>query len=92
MYERLGKLFGPGARAKTLIVLLTAGLFGVAHYFEQGFPGVQQGMIVGLAFGATFAVTGRIFMLMIAHAAFDLTALAIIYWNLESTVAHLIFK
>ena len=92
MFERLGKLFGPGARAKTLIVLLTAGLFGLAHYFEQGLPGVQQGTIVGLVFGATFAVTGRIFMLMIAHAAFDLTALAIIYWNLESTVANLIFK
>ena len=29
---------------------------------------------------------------MFAHAAFDLTALAIIYWNLESAVAHLIFK
>jgi hypothetical protein len=49
-------------------------------------------VFVGLVFGATFAVTGRIFMLMIAHAAFDLTALAIINWNLESTVAHLIFK
>jgi hypothetical protein len=53
---------------------------------------MQQGMIVGLVFGAIFAVTGRIFMLMIAHATFDLTALAIIYWNLESAVAHLIFK
>jgi hypothetical protein len=92
MFERLGKLFGCGARAKTLIVLLTAGLFGLAHYLEQGLPGMQQGMIVGLVFGAIFAVTGRIFMLMIAHAAFDLTALAIIYWNLESAVAHLIFK
>jgi hypothetical protein len=29
---------------------------------------------------------------MFAHAAFDLTALEIIYWDLESTVAHLIFK
>ncbi len=28
---------------------------------------------------------------MVAHAAFDLTALAIIYWNLESRVAHLVF-
>lgn len=92
LFERLGKLFGPAAKARTLIVLLTAALFGLAHYFEQGIPGVQQGMIVGLAFGAVFAVTGRIFMLMIAHAAFDLTALAMIYWNLESTVAHLIFN
>jgi hypothetical protein len=29
---------------------------------------------------------------MVAHAAFDLTALAMIYWNLESRVAHLVFK
>ena len=29
---------------------------------------------------------------MIAHAAFDLTAYAMIYWNFESAVAHLIFK
>jgi membrane protease YdiL (CAAX protease family) len=92
LFERLGKLFGPGAKAKTLIVLLTAGVFGLAHCLEQGLPGMQQGLIVGLVFGAIFAVTGRIFMLMIAHAAFDLTALAIIYWDLESTVAHLIFK
>jgi hypothetical protein len=31
-------------------------------------------------------------MLMCAHAAFDLTAVAMIFWNLESAVAHLIFK
>jgi hypothetical protein len=29
---------------------------------------------------------------MCAHAAFDLTAIAIVYWNLESAVAHLVFK
>ena len=46
----------------------------------------------GLVFGTIFAVTGRIWMLMCAHAAFDLTALAIIYWGLESDVAHLVFK
>jgi hypothetical protein len=32
------------------------------------------------------------FSALFAHAAFDLTALAMIYWNLESTVAHLLFK
>lgn len=31
-------------------------------------------------------------MLMFAHAAFDLTALAIIYWDVESEVARLVFK
>jgi hypothetical protein len=39
-------------------------------------------------FGTIFAVPGRIWMLMCAHPAFDLTALAMIYWNLESAVAR----
>ena len=92
MFERLGKLFGSGIWARTLIVLLTSVLFGLAHYSVQGFPGVEQAIITGLVFGTIFAVTGRIFMLMVAHAAFDLTAVAMIYWNLEFEVAHLIFK
>jgi len=29
---------------------------------------------------------------MVAHAAYDLTAIAIMYWNIESTIAHLVFK
>ena len=92
MFERFGKLFGSSAWAKTLIVLITTALFGLAHYSGQGIPGVEQAMIVGLVVGTIFTITGRIFMLMIMHAAFDLTALAMIYWNLESAVAHLIFK
>ena len=92
MFERLGKLFGPGVGAKTSIVLLTSALFGLAHYSVQGLAGVEQATIVGLVFGTIFAVTGRIWMLMCAHAAFDVTAVAIIYWNLESLVAHFVFK
>jgi membrane protease YdiL (CAAX protease family) len=91
MFERLGKLLGTSAAATMLIVLLTSGLFGVAHYPDQGLAGAQQGAIVGLVFGTVFAVTGRLWMLMCAHAAFDLTALAIIYWGLEGDVARLIF-
>ncbi len=92
MFERLGKLFGSSVWAKTLIVLLISVLFGLAHYADQGLAGVEQATTTGLVFGTTFAITGRIFMLMVAHAAFDLTAVAIIYWNLESKVAHFIFQ
>jgi membrane protease YdiL (CAAX protease family) len=92
LFERLGKLFGQGVWAKVLIVVLTAAFFGAVHYPVQGLAGVEQAAIFGLVFGAIFARTGRIAMLMVAHAAFDVTALAIIYLNLESTVAHLIFK
>jgi membrane protease YdiL (CAAX protease family) len=91
LFERLGKLFGSSVWAKTLIVLLTSVWFGLGHYSLQGLAGVQQATIFGLVFGTIFAVRARIGMLMVAHAAFDLTALAMIYWNLESRVAHLIF-
>ncbi|MDQ3996091.1 MAG: CPBP family intramembrane metalloprotease [Gemmatimonadota bacterium] len=92
MFERLGKLFGSGANAKAAIVLITSIWFGLEHYSLQGLAGVEQATIVGLAFGSIFAITGRIFMLMVAHAAFDLTAYAMIYWDLEWDVAHLVFK
>lgn len=91
-FERLGKLLGSGAGAKTVSVLITTLLFGLAHYPVQGLAGVEQATIVGLVYGTIFAITGRIFMLMVAHAAFDLTALAIIYFDVESWVAHLVFK
>jgi membrane protease YdiL (CAAX protease family) len=92
LFERLGKLFGSDTSARAAIVVLTAGLFGLAHYAEQGVPGVQQATVTGLVFGAIFAATGRLWTLIFAHAAFDLTAVAIIYWDLESKVAHLVFK
>jgi membrane protease YdiL (CAAX protease family) len=92
LFERLGRLFGSDVWAKAFTVLLTAGLFGLAHYSVQGTAGVQQATLVGLVFGTIFAVTRRIWMLMVAHAAFDLTALAIIFFDLEARVAHLVFK
>jgi membrane protease YdiL (CAAX protease family) len=92
LFERLGKLFGSSVAAKTAIVLIGAVLFGAAHYHDQGLPGVEQATIVALVIGTIYAFTGRLFGLMIAHAAFDLTAVAIIYFGLESRVAHLFFK
>jgi CAAX protease family protein len=92
LFERLGKLFGRGVGATTAIVLLTSAWFGLIHYPVQGLAGAEQATIVGLVSGTIFAITGRIWMLMFAHAAFDVTAVLIIYWNLESSLAHLVFK
>jgi membrane protease YdiL (CAAX protease family) len=92
MFERLRKLMGTRAVAQVLIVIFTAGLFGLAHYPEQGLAGVQQGGIFGLVFGTIYALTGQLWILMCAHAAFDLIALALIYLDLESYVAHLVFR
>jgi uncharacterized protein len=92
LFERLGKLLGPEPWARAVIVLFTAGWFGLAHYADQGIPGMEQAMVTGFVFGAAFAMTGRIWPVMIVHAAFDLTAVALIYWRLESAIAHFFFR
>jgi uncharacterized protein len=92
LFERLGKLFGHSIIAKTAIVVITSLLFGFGHYYNQGVAGVEQAIIVGLVYGTIFAATRSIWMIMIAHVAFDLTALAIIYWDIETDIAHLVFK
>jgi membrane protease YdiL (CAAX protease family) len=91
LFERLGHLFGTSRRAKIAIVFITAALFASLHYPDQGLPGVEQAAVTGLVFGGIYALTGQLFMLMVAHAAFDVVAIALIYWNLETRVAHLFF-
>jgi membrane protease YdiL (CAAX protease family) len=89
VFERLGTLFGPNLPAKIATVLVSSAWFASVHYVEQGVQGVEQAVFTGLAFGTIFAVTRQIWIPMIAHAAYDLTAIAIIYWNIESTIARL---
>jgi membrane protease YdiL (CAAX protease family) len=92
LFLELRKLIGWSVAARIATVVVTAALFASLHYLDQGLPGAEQATITGLVFGTIFAVTGRIWMLMCAHAAFDLTAVAIIYLNLESPMAHPFFR
>jgi len=92
LFERLRKLFGNTRAATAAIVLLTSAFFGLAHYPEQGWMGVMQSSMTGIVFGTTFAITGRIWPVMWAHAAFNLMAIAIIYLDLESEIGHLVFR
>ena len=92
MFERLGRLLGRSAGSTIAIVLFSTAVFALAHYPDQGVAGVEQAVMTGLVFGSIFAVTRRLWMVIVAHAVFDVTAVAIIYWNVESQVAHLFFK
>jgi len=92
LFERLGKLLGTSSGARAVTVLLTSLWFGLIHYPEQGLAGAQQATITGLIVGTTYSRIGRLWPIMCAHAAFDLVAVAIIYWGLESQVAHLVFN
>ena len=92
LFERMGRLWGTGRGGKTATVLVSSLLFGLVHLSEQGISGAEQAFIVGLVVGTFVAVTGEIVLPMVLHAAFDLTALAIIYCGLENRVAHWFFR
>src|SRR5438094_8818801 len=90
-FERLGKLLGAGRAALAVTVLLTSGLFALAHYHDQGLWGVEQAAVMGLVFGMIYAVTGRLGLPIVVHAAVDVTCVVLVYWDLESTVAVMLF-
>jgi uncharacterized protein len=92
LFERCRKLFGDKGASTVLMIAVSAAMFGTAHFPSQGLDGALQALIVGIAFGIFFASRKQLVPLMVAHAAFDATTLAIIYWNLESRIAHLIFR
>jgi membrane protease YdiL (CAAX protease family) len=92
LFERLEKLLGRSAGATILIVLLTSVIFGAAHYTGQGLAGVEQATVVGFVFATIYAITRRLWMLIWAHTAFDLTAAAMIYLDAETRVSHLVFQ
>ena len=42
----------------------------------------------GLVLGSIHARTRRIWLPIVAHAAFDVTAVLVIYWDLETRIAR----
>jgi uncharacterized protein len=90
LFDRLRRVFGRSHAATVGIVVLVSVLFGAVHYSSQGAAGALQAALTGLAFGSIYVVTGRIWIPMLAHATYNLTALALIYWNLEDGVARFV--
>jgi len=92
VFERLGCWLGRGRGATIATVLLSAALFALLHVVEQGRDGAIQAMFTGVIFGAIYARTRSLWMLMVAHAAFDLVAVAIIYGGFEENVRRMLFS
>jgi len=87
LFERLRRLIGDSRRAAGSMLVLTSLLFGLAHYPNQGWPGVEQSIVTGLVFGGACLVTRNLWLAIIAHSSFDLAAYALIFWGLETRVA-----
>jgi uncharacterized protein len=92
LFERLRRLLGHGPHAKIAIVVMTSILFAMAHFPDQRLPGAIQAVFTGFVFGATYARIRSIWPVMVAHAAFDVAAVLMIYWNLEEPIGRLFFR
>jgi membrane protease YdiL (CAAX protease family) len=92
LFERFRKAVGDGWPARIFIVLFCAAFFGALHFYPQGIHGVINAAFSGLILGTIFMLNGRkIWLLVVTHAAYDLTAFAIIYFHWEEAVAHAFF-
>jgi membrane protease YdiL (CAAX protease family) len=91
MFERLRRLFGASASATVAIVAITSILFALAHLADQGVPGAEQALITGTVFALIYLFGGSIWPSIVAHASFDLAAVAMIYFQIEAAVAHSVY-
>jgi len=92
LFERFGHAWGEGSVARAATIVLTTTLFALAHYPDQGLPGVEQAVITGGVFGMVFAARRQLWPVVIAHAAFDVTAVVLIYAGWEERVAHWLLR
>jgi len=92
LFERLGALLAPRAHATLVIVVVTSIFFALAHLWDQGIPGAVQATMTGLVFGFTYAHMRTIWPVMVAHAAFDVVSVLMIYWNLEEPIGRLLLR
>ena len=92
LFERFARVIGVRPWAKAVAVVITSAFFGIVHLGGQGWPGVQQAAVMGLVYGTIYARRPQLPLLMIAHAAFDVAAVVLIYNGLETGVAHWFFR
>lgn len=92
LFERFGKIFGTGAIGSGAALVLITLIFGSLHW-SQGLYGIVNATVVGGLLGLGYLFNKRrLWSVMVAHAAFDLTAAAMIYYDAEPAVAHAIFR
>ena len=91
MFERLRRLLGRGRGATAAIIAVTSILFALAHVADQGVAGAEQALITGTVFALIYVLSGSIWPAIIAHVSFDLTAVAMIYFQVEAAVAGSIY-
>lgn len=76
---------------KIIMVVSTSLIFGIPHFYLGGL-GVIQSILVGSIYGIMYLINKKnLWMVMIAHAVFDLVAIYIIYNDLSVYFNELVF-
>jgi membrane protease YdiL (CAAX protease family) len=91
LFERLRTLFGSTRGAALLVLFLTSTWFAAVHFSSQGIAGVQQAFLLGILLGSLYLATRQLWLPMMVHVSFNLTALGLIFWQLETRVATFVF-
>ncbi len=83
LFRQAETWFGKGKITSLWIVVIGSLIFGLPHIYQGGF-GVIQSVLVGLIYGSMYLLNKKnLWMVMIAHATFDLFAIYIIYHDLS---------
>ena len=92
LIERIERLFVSVKGKQTIAVLVSTAIFAVLHY-QQGAAGIESAAILGLFAALIYVNFGRnLWPLVAMHAVYDLASLFLIYFHLETTAAHLVFR
>jgi membrane protease YdiL (CAAX protease family) len=91
LFERLRRLLGRSGTATAAVVIITTALFAAAHLADQGVPGAEQAAITGLTFAGLYLLSGSLWLSIVTHASFDITALLMIYFGVEGVMARSIW-
>ncbi len=93
MFERFRSAGEDSWPMRIFTILFCATYFGALHFYPQGFYGALNAFFSGLITGTIFVLNGRrLWFLVFMHAAYDLAAIAIIYYGWENAVAHAFFR
>jgi membrane protease YdiL (CAAX protease family) len=86
LLQRFELLFGGGAWALGVAVVLQGVLFGLAHY-PQGATGVASTALGGILWGAIFLFVRRnLWVVVIGHAVMDTTVFVLVFLGLHRLV------
>jgi len=83
--------FGKSSISNLAVVLTSSLIFAIPHFYQGGYGAIQAGL-VGVIYGTLFLINSKnLWLVMIAHACFNLFAIYLTFQGLIPVIATLFF-